>query len=113
MGGFLIVYMTDFSHGTASEQAPIDFSRLFRYGSTQEGIAALSYNPANPDLLPRIANQGDNLCLFVGITLSLSEDQRFAWIGGKDTAMCPSECFLRITGDKRRPVGLILTCTDI
>ena len=45
MGGFLIVvYMTDFSHGTTSEQAPIDFSRLFRYGSTQKGIAALSYN---------------------------------------------------------------------
>jgi hypothetical protein len=42
------------------------------------------------------------LCLFVGITLSLSEDQRFAWIGGKDTAMCPSEFFLRMTGDKRK-----------
>lgn len=78
---------------------------LYRYSSNEEGVKALSFDPADPNGLPTVAYSKDNMCLFVAILFSLGENERFAWIGGKDKAICPSLFFIQRTGDKRKSGG--------
>jgi len=81
-----------------------DLKGLLSFGTMDEAINALSYEPTMGDAVPLLAHSKDNMCLFVAIGISLFKcvDLFFAWIGGRDRALCPSRFFIETTGDYRK-----------